>query len=104
MLGIVVEADDITGPRLQSQSGHGLRLDPPDFGAFAHLLLQTIGKAIPHTMAAGNHAQAARITSEIIEVESDLDVQLIAVPAVGMPAGITGIIVAVAAHVVEVFA
>jgi hypothetical protein len=55
-------------------------------------------------VASGDHAQAAGVFGKWVEVEGDLDMAKLAVPAIGVPAGIADIVVAIAAHVVEVIA
>src|ERR1019366_8740422 len=63
-----------------------------------------VGERIPDLVAAGNHAQAARVAAHRIEIEGQLDVDEVAMPAVGVPARVARVEIAVRAHVIEVVA
>src|SRR5579871_1470152 len=55
-------------------------------------------------LAAGDHTQAAGVTGERIEIESDFDREELAPIAVRMPARIAAIVISIAAAVVEILA
>ena len=55
-------------------------------------------------VAARDHAQAAGVAGQVVEVESDLDVADFLLVAVGVPPGVAGVVVAVGTAVVEVVA
>jgi hypothetical protein len=55
-------------------------------------------------VAARDYTQTACVARQWVEVQRDLDVPDLRVPAVRMPAGVADVVVAVAAHVVEVVA
>ena len=105
MFEVVVEHDDVAGRGLQDQSRYVGPLQPPDLPAFPNVLLKCICVVVTGAVAAGNDAQGAAVAREGVEVEGDLDAEnAIGIESIGMPAGVAGIVVAVAAGVVEVVA
>ena len=105
MFEVVVENDDVAGCGLQDHGRHVGSLQSPHLSALPNILFQSISETITGAVAARNDAQRAGVARERIEVEGDLDAEnAIGAEAIGMPAGVAGIIVAVAAGIVEVVA
>src|SRR5262249_41206285 len=103
MLGVMIKADDIAWLSLQ-----GYRRNLPAgktelFLGLARLPLQPLRIFILDQVTAGNDSQTASVPCDRIEIEGNLDMPDLGVPAVGVPAGVSDIVVAVAAHIVEVF-
>ncbi len=104
VIDVVIKYDQISGIRFQRDAaGEITRCD-------AEKLLRPvrINLLCSHEMigplAAGDDSQTARIACEWIEIERDLAGKKLSPTAIRMPAGITGVIIAIPAGVVEVFA
>ena len=70
---------------------------------FQLCLVRQRGAAL--AVAAGNYSERPAVAGEGVEVEGDFQVGRVGglLPAVGMPAGITHIVVTVTTHVIEIF-
>src|SRR5262245_33013059 len=106
VLQVVVEHQDIAGGCLQGDRRYLAALQAPGLIARANAVLKLVGEGLADAVAAGDDPQRPGIARQPIQIERDLDVQHSAAPAiaVGVPARIAGVEVAVAAHVVEVIA
>src|SRR5579871_3485579 len=103
VLEIMIEDDHVAGPAFQGERGYVATgnaeclLGAADLADVGH-------PAAVGAVAAGQDAQAAGVARDRIEVERHLDVAALRVPAVGVPVGIPGIVVAAPAEIVEVVA
>lgn len=104
VIRIVVEDDKITGNGLQRHVARKVvRRDPEQ-----RERLWKIDRSFAHKMlgilAAGKHAQAPRVASQGIEIESELDPEQLSPIAVRVPIGITCKEVPISPAVVEIVA
>lgn len=90
----------------QPKRRHLVAGQAPELLAGADAALELVGERLADAVAARDHAQRAVGGGQRVEVERELDMQRPTAPAVaiGVPARVAGVEVAVAAHVVEVVA
>src|SRR5579871_81470 len=101
MVQVVIEHDHIARLAFERNSGNIAPMH-------AEVLLRATNAAYlcdpgaTEDMAAGNDAQAAGVPCHRVEIERYLNVQAILMPPIRVPTGVAGIVVAVAANVVEI--
>src|SRR4051794_38646158 len=106
VLEIVVEDQNVAWCSIERDRRNLAAVYAPEIFALANAALEFLGKYIADAMAAGDDAQRASVAVQLVEVEGDFDMAHPAAPAIaiGVPAGVADVEVAVAAHIVEVVA
>ena len=104
VLGVVVEQQEIARRGIEGERRNIAAVDAVVLLTLAHGALEQIGKPFADPVAAGNHPKAAVVAIEWLEVEGELDVGILRVPAIGVPVGVADVVVAIAAGVIEVVA
>jgi hypothetical protein len=102
MLDAVVKHDYIAGPGVQSNGGDLRRMHVPQLTGSFEGTVQPVGVGVPEHVAPGNYAQASCIGIQWVQVESELECLNAAEKRLGMPQGVTGIVVTVGGAVVKI--
>ena len=101
---VVLEDDYISRDDFERDGWDLVAGDAPLLLRLLDVRFKRLGVLVAAAVAARDHAQAAGVAGQVVEVEGDLDVAYFLLVAVGVPPGVAGVVVAVGTAVVEVVA
>ena len=95
MFEVVLEDDDVSWDDCERDGWDLVAGDAPLLLRLLDVRFKRLGVLVAAAVAARDHAQAAGVAGQVVEVEGYLDVADFLLVAVGVPPGVAGVVVAI---------